>query len=202
MLSETLSALQNRSPDLVSVHTALRYMSEMAEVTSRIPPGRWLSECEVMQIFLLVCHEVLSLPRYYTREQFCDPASNSLVMREVIRLASLLFITGPVRVAIGDHEFTLKHLGQLPRLMRMVEMDWTGLEDLELWVLVVGALVERGDDREWMVSRIFHRMESRDLNWDRVAQNLREIAWIDDVFSESLGILRNDWVRHMGLLSS
>jgi hypothetical protein len=172
-------------------------LSEVAELAVGNPLSKWVQDQELINMFARACHSVLFLPRCSIAEAELHP-SPDLAMHEAIRLAALLFIVGPLTTMAGDHEFELKHLGQLPNLLRTVPIAWDGVEALEMWVLVHGALAERGEDKEWMVARVFESMRARGLGWQEMFREVVGIAWVDAAFAEKLGRLEEEWRRHVG----
>lgn len=194
ILQETKATLRARSPDFSDACRSLEMLSEVAELAIENPLPKWVQDQELINLFARACHGVLLLPRCSVSEAELHPSSD-LAMHEAIRLAALLYIVGPLTAMAGDHEFELKHLGQLPNLLRTVPIEWDGLEALELWVLVHGALAERGEDREWMVARLFERMRGRGLGWDEMFREVRGIAWLGRAFLTKLGRLEEEWRR-------
>lgn len=66
------------------------------------------------------------------------------------------------------------------------DRTWFGLEELELWVLVVGAFVEEGESKKWLASRICNMMHLRSCDWKGVVELLRQICWVDGIWDEEL----------------
>ncbi|KAK7757172.1 hypothetical protein SLS62_000721 [Diatrype stigma] len=134
-----------------------------------------------------------------------EAAAVNLTIREVLRLTSLLLLVGPVDsfACNGDLAYNLR--GRVPMLLRDLEAlqrerpgagwDWAvaGLEELELWVLVVGALaeVDGAEEKAWAVSRLRRVVRARRLGWDQVLDALRQIAWFEEgVLAEGMEELR------------
>ena len=115
-------------------------------------------------------------------------------MREILRLASLLLLSAPVDLFASNGDIAYNLRGRLPLLLRSYTLDWTGLEELELWVLVVDALTEVGEERTWAVSQVRRVIEMRRLLWEHVLHEIRQVAWIDGVLTAELDRLRGEIV--------
>ena len=62
-------------------------------------------------------------------------------------------------------------------------MDWTGLEGLRLWLLVISALDELGSARTYLTEQI--RVVSGEMgimSWAGIVQKIGEVAWVDARF--------------------
>jgi hypothetical protein len=129
---------------------------------------------------------MLTLPRHEIPEDLNDPSAARLIMREAIRLASLLFLTLPVNYLAGNKDVNKNHRGRLLKLLRSHVLDFSGLEELELWVLVIDALIEIDEDRAWIICRITRIMQMSGLDWQGVLQVSWQIAWTDGVSSDEV----------------
>lgn len=193
--SETISELQHRSADFVILCTIFEHMSVVVKIASTIPYEKWQSDLEMQSNFLVAAHRLLSMPRFGVHD-VVGSSSGHVALTEALRLALLLFMLGPISKMAGNHEWEWNYSGRIPSLLKAAEVDWSRLEDLELWVVVLGALHERGDDREWLVARISQRMKGLRLDWRGMIQILRRIVWIDEAFAEAMARLEEDWGQH------
>lgn len=191
VLSQSLGILRAVSPSLEDVCSILESMSLVTKLAAGKPPGRLIGDNEVGHTLGAVAHNLCNLPRHTIEGQNARMIVG-LSMREALRLASLLFLTAPINHISGRISGHLNHRGRLPKLLRSHSLDWSGLEELELWVLVIGALAELGADREWMVAHIRDIMHVKGLDWKGVSRALSQIAWTDCVSSEDIESLREE----------
>lgn len=177
------STLQKRLPDHLNLCSLLESMSEFA--TTAREKSRWTNDTISRQRLQYVVSTMLKLPRH----DISNIRDDSVALYEVLRLASLLFLSGPsTRLAgnKGGNTIVSYHQGRLPMLLRSHRLDWTGLQDLELWVLVIDALAETCQDQEWLLGQINHTMLARRLSWDDVLGAVAGIAWSDGLWARTL----------------
>jgi len=126
---------------------------------------------------------MLTLPRHEIPEDHSNPSTAGLATREAIWQASLLFLTAPVNYLAGSRGVNTNHRRRLPKLLRSHALDWSGLEELELWVLVIGALIEIDEESVWIFGRINRIMQMSGLDWQGILLVLWQIAWTEGVSS-------------------
>ncbi|KAF5006464.1 hypothetical protein FDECE_7151 [Fusarium decemcellulare] len=192
VLNRLIYALQRRFPDQADVCTILGSLASLQEMATGKSKEEWTEDSNLNQALHAITEDILSLPRHAIPDEV-DASSTGLTIRESIRLASMLFLTEPAMFYMGHgngNRVTPIHRGRLPNLLRSLAADWTDLEELELWVLVICALTEVDEDRDWAVSQIIGRMQTRGLDWDGVLIELRQIAWMDTIWSEDTDELR------------
>ncbi|KAM0431310.1 hypothetical protein ACHAPT_005284 [Fusarium lateritium] len=197
-LSTVTGTLQKRLPGHSNLCTVLESMSDFT--TTARGKSQWTTDPIMNQELQSVVFMMLSLPRH----DALDAQDDGDALHEAIRLALLLFISGPSVTLAGNKDgnrIISYHHGRLPMLLRSHHLDWAGLEDLELWVLVIAALVEIGDDQEWVLGQINHKMLVRDLNWDSILGVLAQISWIDGLWTRTLDQLRDELEETFGPLS-
>jgi hypothetical protein len=180
-----------RFPDLSDISDGLASLASLAGYVNnqRTNNGRWQEELFVALKAHPVAHKLLSMPRFAVRAE-TNVSSSGLIIREMLRLTSLLFIgllKGQRRVfPTGVPENKLR----LVRLLTEVAMDWSSFMDLRLWVLTVSALAEEGE-RGWYVSEVAWTMNYLGLtSWDDALKILKELIWIGemlDVAADALG---------------
>ncbi|KIX04526.1 uncharacterized protein Z518_05396 [Rhinocladiella mackenziei CBS 650.93] len=187
VLARTISVLENRTPILSDICSVLVRLSYLKYLVAGNGP-RQQTDKTLTQTLGLITHNLLSLPRRLILSDPGHPSTAHLVLREAIRLASLLFLTAPVGRVAGNRDLHAKHRGRLPKLLRSYHdiTDWSDLEELEVWVLVVGAWAEVGEDRKWMVRRIKGVMRMKGLDWPGVLGVLRRIALIEGVWNNEV----------------
>ena len=181
ILSRIISTLQHRSPGLAAICPLLVSLSCLSEVAARKPPSLWYVDTSLTEALSLAAYDVLTLPRHEIPEDHNNPSRTTLVLREAIRQASVLFLTVPVNYLAGNRGISTNHRRRLSKLLRSTVLDWSGLEELELWVLVIGALIERDEERAWIIGRINRIMQMSGLDWQGVLNLLWQIAWNDAV---------------------
>ena len=186
VLSRSVSTLQHHSTLLVDICPLLVSLSGVTELAATKPPSDWYDHTSLTQTLSHVAHDMLTLPRHEIPEDHNNPSTAGLAMREAIRQASLLFLTAPVNYLAGNRGFSTNHRRRLPNLLRSHALDWSGLEELELWVLVIGALIEIDEERAWIIDRINRIMQMSGLDWQGVLHVLRQIAWTDGVSSDEV----------------
>ncbi|RFU24341.1 hypothetical protein B7463_g11997, partial [Scytalidium lignicola] len=135
-----------------------------------------------------VAHKFLSMSRYAVAAEI-NMSSSGLIIREILRLTSLLFF-GLVKEKCGVFPSGVpENEVRLARLITDIAVNWSSFMDLALWVLTVSALAEEGD-RSWYVSQISVAMASLGLaGWDDALKMLKELIWIDELLDEAANIL-------------
>ncbi|KAH7131038.1 hypothetical protein EDB81DRAFT_859671 [Dactylonectria macrodidyma] len=200
VLSISISALMRDFATLWDICPLLESLSSLTALASKKQPTYWYKDTQLTHSFTRFVHAMLTVPRY-TIPDAEDPLAPGLAMREILRLGSLVFITSPVNHLASNRDFKTPHGGRLRQLLNSSTLDWSGLEHLELWVLVVSVVADGEDDesKSDIVSRIQSIKRTQGLNWHGVLEVLRAIAWIDSVFSEEVDMLE-DRLKHTELL--
>ena len=140
-------------------------------------------------------YRTLTLPRYNSPGIHEHSLAPCILTYEILRIAVLVYLSGPVTFLAGNRTFNVvaPHLrGRLSRMYKECTLDWTGLEHAELFVLVVGALTEVGQDREKFIIDLHHIMKAQGFRWNNLVHRLRSMAWIDIVWSADLDKLQVD----------
>ncbi|XXH01014.1 hypothetical protein Hte_007365 [Hypoxylon texense] len=187
-ITRTLSVLQNRFDHLSDACQILESISGMTQMFSGRQLGHW--EGDTSEALSLVVSNALMLPRLAIPQDPTDDSADGLAMREIIRLASLLFLATPVDLYAANAGVEQNLRGRLPNLIRSWALDWNGLEELAFWILVVDALAEVGEERAWAVSQIHHIMQTRGLRCEDIQHELRQFAWFDGILIDELGRLQ------------
>ncbi|RSL58260.1 hypothetical protein CEP54_007892 [Fusarium duplospermum] len=194
-LGNVTSTLRKRLSNHPDICTLLESMSEFATATSEKSP--WTNDPISKQKLQHIVSVMLKLPRY----DILSVRDDGIALYEVLRLASLFFLSGPSMRLAGNKDGNViisYHRGRLPILLRSYKVDWTGLEDLELWVLVIDGLVETGQDQEWVLGQISRTMLMRKLNWDDVLGAVARIAWADGRWTRTVDQLCADLEQRHG----
>ncbi|KAI1773841.1 hypothetical protein F4818DRAFT_443146 [Hypoxylon cercidicola] len=187
-MARTLSTLQRRFTQLSDICEVLQSLSGMTQMFSGQQLGYW--EGDTSEALSLVVSNALTVPRLALPQDPTDDSAAGLVMREAIRLASLLFLATPVDLYAANAGIAQNLRGRLPKLLRSWVLDWRDLEELEFWILVVDALVEVGEERTWAVSQVHRIMQKRGLNCEDILFELRQFAWFDGILVDELDGLR------------
>ncbi|EWY87500.1 hypothetical protein FOYG_11693 [Fusarium oxysporum NRRL 32931] len=140
-------------------------------------------------------YKTLTLPRYNSPNIHQNSLAPCLLTYEIFRLAVLVYLSGPVTFLAGNRTFNVvtPHLrGRLSRMYREHRLDWTGLEHVELFTLVIGALTEVGQDRQRLMVQLQRTMRVQGLIWNGLVDKLRSMAWVDIVWSAGLERLHVD----------
>ncbi|KAF4968105.1 hypothetical protein FSARC_4466 [Fusarium sarcochroum] len=189
---ELLDAVQKSHGDIEVLLELLLKLSNLATGKSELDLSQDSALLEALQAAV---YRTLTLPRYNSptiQQHFLAPC---LIMYEILRLAVLVYLSGPVTFLAGNRVFNVvtPHLrGRLSRMYREQRLDWTGLEHVELFILVVGALTEVGEDRRILIANLHRIMIAQGLRWSNLIDKLRSMAWVDIVWSADLDKLRVD----------
>lgn len=193
-MARTLIILQHRSPHLSDICPVLKSLADLAQLYTGRGPNHWAEDSSLSEVLSIVVSTALNTKRLGIPDDPSDSSSAGLAMREILRLASLLLLSAPVDLFASNGDIAYNLRGRLPLLLRSYTLDWTGLEELELWVLVVDALTEVGEERTWAVSQVRRVIEMRRLLWEHVLHEIRQVAWIDGVLTAELDRLRGEIV--------
>ncbi|KAH8811310.1 hypothetical protein F5884DRAFT_749701 [Xylogone sp. PMI_703] len=194
-LNSMITSLYKRSPELSDICQLLIELSLLVELISDKALTQWYNQEDWLRTLGRVLYYILQLPRYETLNFLDTVAMGRLEIHEVIRLASIMFLSAPVGCIGGNGDIILTYRGRLPRLLRSQTLDWTSLEELQLWVLIVDALVENEEHRQWILLEIKIIMLRNGFTWERVLHIIREIAWLDNIFSEDLEKLERELLQ-------
>lgn len=154
--------------------------------------------CSWATQFANVTHEVLTVPRMSDLQRYSPSSSDSdlqLELREAIRISTILFLLLIARnLALGDMFDSRFHRGRVPALIRRMEfMDWSGIEELRLWILVVAGIDELGEDRAYLTDQIREASAGMGLeSWSDIVQSISEIAWVDGRMSAYSAMLEQE----------
>lgn len=136
-------------------------------------------------------HFLLLIPRCNPLDVVNSPCSVVFIVHETIRLAALKFLVTAAEhthYTIGAAQYRKP---QLSNFIRKHETLWTGLDELQLWILSVAAVTEESCDKTWLTDKMSLLMGKLGLKWSGLGIALRQIAWVDD-FDARLGKLEQD----------
>ncbi|CEI39909.1 unnamed protein product [Fusarium venenatum] len=180
-------------------HANINKIIQMLSMLSSLVAGK--SEIEqskdeaLLEALQATIHAVLMLPRYGNLEANNGLSEPCLRTYEIVRLAALLYLSGPATFLAGNRRFNLvipQFRGQLSKLYGAQGLPCSVPEHLKLFVLVAGAIVGVDDERQFFVNHLSHVVSLRKLSWEYLMSELRSIAWFDVVWSTDLDRLRGD----------
>ncbi|KAI6776888.1 hypothetical protein HG530_000833 [Fusarium avenaceum] len=186
------------SPTLSSIFQDLTYFSpklasicEVLESLTSVMRASQESRETCSLTIARSAHFLLSIPRGNPPDVVSSPYSIRFVVHETIRLAALKFLVTAAEhthYTIGAAQYRKP---QLSNFIRKQETLWTGLEELQLWILAVAAVTEESCDKAWLTDKMSLLMGKLGLKWSGLDIALRQIAWVDD-FDARLGKLEQD----------
>lgn len=190
-LDQAIDSIQRSHRDLEVLLELLLKLSNLAAGKSE----RELSEdSALLQELQAAVYTTLTMPRY-SPDMHQDSLAPCILAYEMFRLALLLYLSGPVTFLAGNRTFnvvTPHFRGRLSKMYMEHRLEWMGLEHVELFILVVGALTEVGQDRQRLVVQLRPTMRAKGLGWKGLVDKLRSMAWVDTVWSAGLHRLHRD----------
>ncbi|EKJ70871.1 hypothetical protein NXS19_012849 [Fusarium pseudograminearum] len=182
------------------VDKILQMLSKLSSLATGKSEFEQSQDEDLLEALQTTIHTVLTLPRYGSLG--ADEGSRELCLRtyEIVRLAALLYLSGPATFLAGNRRFNLvtpQFRGQLSRLYGEQGLPCSVPEHLKLFVLVAGAIVEVDGERQFFVDHLSHIVSLRKLSWEDVMSELRSMAWFDVVWSTDLDKLQGDLAIQM-----
>ncbi|KAG5665490.1 hypothetical protein KAF25_009615 [Fusarium avenaceum] len=177
--------------DIPALLKSLIKLSNLATGKSELELSEDSALLEALQATV---YTALTLPRYGSLGLH-NSSTPQLATYELIRLAILAHLSGPVMFLAGDmvrNVIASHYRGRIMRLYDPEQLVWAGLEHVELFVLVTGALIERGSDRYWLLGHLRRIMLSQNLRWKDLVTRLNSMAWFAVVWTGGLEELRAD----------
>ncbi|CAG9998463.1 unnamed protein product [Clonostachys byssicola] len=194
---ESLEGLQMNCPKSASITVLLKLLLSLSNSVAGKSELGLSQDLALMETLHAIVYITLTLPRFNERAIHDDanPLTPIEAAYEAFRLAAILYLSGPVMFVAGN-KFSnpvASHISwKLSNLLKALIIDWTGLEQVELFVLAFGAVTEVGCGRHWMIVQLNHTMMERGLRWNFIMDNLRSMAWVDIVWSAKLNKLGGD----------
>jgi hypothetical protein len=199
---ESLDVLQRDYPDSAGITVLLKLLLSLSNLVAGKSELGLSQDLALMETLHAIVYITLTLPRYNERAIDSDDPLNSIeATYEAFRLAMILYLSGPVMFVAGNKVSNpvASHLSwKLSKLLKAHIIDWTGLEQAELFVLAFGAVTEVGCGRHWMIVQLNHTIVERGLRWNVLMDNLRSMAWVDIVWSANLNKLGDDLTHASG----
>ena len=113
----------------------------------------------------------------------------AMVIGEIIRLSAMVFLLRLAGFTSGNVPY---HTDRLLQLLSLDADLWTGAEELQLWALILTAVMMNGlvERQEPIACRIQHLRSHLGLSWDDVLDTLHKIAWVHHPFQAEMVVLR------------
>jgi hypothetical protein len=198
-VDQSYHIFSQRFPKALDVLVPLRSLEECAYVAKlpTTPIATSTGWCKSVVQFANAAHEVLGLSRMSDFQSHTAPLEGDSQdeLRETIRVTIISFLLMIARNAAVDDMYDARFIrGRVAGLMPSLELlDWSGLEDLRLWILVVSALDEIGEPRTYLVDQIRRVSGGLGLTtWEEIVQRVSEVAWIGSRFSQMSTRLEQD----------
>ncbi|KAF5620716.1 3-oxoacyl-reductase [Fusarium sp. NRRL 25303] len=197
-LDQAMNSIQRIRRDIEVLLASLLKLSNLAAGKSERELSKDSALLEELQASV---YTTLTLPRY-SPDVHQHSLAPCILTYEMFRLAVLLYLSGPVTFLAGNRTFNVvtRHLrGRLSRMYTEQRLEWMGLEHVELFILVIGALTEVGQDRQRLVVQLRPTMRAKGLGWKGLVDKLRSMAWVDTVWSAGLHRLHRDLALRVGI---
>jgi hypothetical protein len=191
-MEESKGVVLESCNDISTLLNLLLKLSNLATGRSELELGEDSALLEALQATV---YTTLMLPRYENLGLHNNSSTPQAATYELVRLAILAYLSGPVMFLAGNMVLNViasHYRGTISRLYDPERLGWEGLENVELFVLVTGALIEEGPDRYWLLGHLRRIMISQDLRWNDLAACLNSMAWFDVVWTRGLEKLRTD----------
>ncbi|KAF4337670.1 hypothetical protein FBEOM_8424 [Fusarium beomiforme] len=167
--------------------TALKHYNRCLQFTSQKIQSSNTMKCDDVLITVIDEHSsyfLLSVPRLDSSDGPEMYPSGPSLIHEALRLAALRFL-----VTAAEHiHYTfgaVKHRKpQLSRLLMEYEIPWDGLEELQVWVLVIAAVTEKTHDKVCLTKAITLTMKRLGLDRIGLKELLEQISWVDSFEDE------------------
>lgn len=162
--------------------------------------SRFWREENTTYYMLFVLHHVLCIER----QDIGLRGDEELLMREVIRLALLVFLSDfKLRLGLpcGENKSGDMYRGKIKALMQDNPLDWSPFCDFQLWILIVCVAGQQRGSSEWAwsVNKIGLLMLRMGLtSWASVMEIIRGYIWINDLPAHNVHALGDEVGRMFG----
>jgi hypothetical protein len=192
-LTASMQTWNDKFPSLTDISTALASVANFStEVNAASQSPRfWKDELFIGVRLNPIAHQLLMIPRFSFSEEAAVGPRDGLVIREAIRLTSLL-ILGLLRKRFhAKPDGISMHAQRLAQLLKAHSLDWHPFADIYLWILVVSAAVQV--DRRDLVTRIVGVMSDIGIDsWRDAILVIKDIAWVDETAAMEIGIIGDE----------
>jgi hypothetical protein len=178
-------------PNLMDISDALLSLANLASHTNHRSknPHLWNDEFFLALTVYPILHQILSLSRYPHK---AEPSveNDGVAMREIVRITSIIFL-GLMKKRFGVDPYGIRpNSGKISKLLQFHPLDWSQFLDVRLWILVISALAEVGEERRWFVSEVTYTMINLGVQtWNQALHILKSIVWIDGMIEYEINKL-------------
>ena len=181
-LTASIQAWNDRYPFFKDISSVLVSIASLSSEVNRAAtnPQFWRDELFIGVRLNPVAHQVLMLPRFNLPEQIETGLDQGLLIREIVRLTSMVFLGLLKRQFHTQPDGISKHGRRLAQLLTAYSFDWYSFTNLHLWALIISTIVE--EDRGVLVARIVDVMSDIGVvDWHDALLVIKDIAWVDGV---------------------
>ena len=181
-LTASIQAWNDRFPSFKDISSVLVSIASLSSEVNRAVtnPQFWRDELFIGVRLNPVAHQLLMLPRLGLPEQIETELDQGLVIREIVRLTSMVFLGLLKRQFHTQPDGISKHGRRLARLLTAYSFDWYSFTNIRLWALIISTIVEQ--DRGVLVAQIVGVMSDTGIvDWHDALLMIKDIAWVDEV---------------------
>lgn len=178
---------ENISQIWIQAYSELVYFSKVTQEESTKSNGaNWTSATDGGGWTNVLIHRLLGW-----RPVIDFRASNQWI-EESLRIGALLYLA-PIWRKFGVHPArTTVLLKKLIGIRHCHPCEWQGLWLLEAWVLAMTIIEAEGHDREYLTAEFCDLARGHSLSTKDLLEQVKEVAWIEDVFYNAESRLRLD----------
>ena len=181
-LTASIQAWNDRFPSFKDISSVLVSIASLSSEVNRAVtnPQFWRDELFIGVRLNPVAHQLLMLPRFDPPEQIETELDQGLFIREIVRLASVIFLGLLKRQFHTQPDGISKHGRRLAQLLTAYSFDWYSFTNIRLWALIISTIVE--EDRGALVAHIVGVMSDTGIvDWHGALLVIKDIAWVDEV---------------------
>ena len=181
-LTASIQAWNDRFPSFKDISSVLVSIASLSSEVNRAVtnPQFWRDELFIGVRLNPVAHQLLMLPRFDLPEQIETELDQGLFIREIVRLASVIFLGLLKRQFHIQPDGISKHGRRLAQLLTAYSFDWYSFTNIRLWALIISTIVE--EDRGALVAHIVGVMSDTGIvDWHGALLVIKDIAWVDEV---------------------
>ncbi|OCL09727.1 hypothetical protein AOQ84DRAFT_353898 [Glonium stellatum] len=162
-------------------------------------PQFWGDESFIGVMVNPVTHQLLLLPHLDLPERTESTFDQGIFIREIIRLASMVFL-GLLRRQFDTQPDGIPKYGrQLTHLLKTYSFNCYPFTNLYLWALIISTVI--GEDRGALVARIVEVMSDIGVvDWDNALAMIKEIAWVDEAAAPVIHDVGVEVIFHMQIV--
>ena len=181
-LTASIQAWNDRFPSFKDISSVLVSIASLSSEVNRAVtnPQFWRDELFIGVRLNPVAHQLLTLPRFDLPEQIETELGQGLFIREIVRLASVIFLGLLKRQFHIQPDGISKHGRRLAQLLTAYSFDWYSFTNIRLWALIISTIVE--EERGALVAHIVGVMSDTGIvDWHGALLVIKDIAWVDEV---------------------